>query len=93
MTGWTRIKMAFAAFFSILFKGRVPTAIQPVARAASPSQPIVAADTHDRAVQMLALLQREGRLIEAYSFACLVYYLICLAATAGVERLKRKIAR
>ena len=59
MTVWTRIKLAFAAFFTILFEGRLPTAL----RNAAPSQP-VAADTHDRAVQMLALLQREGRLID-----------------------------
>jgi len=63
MTVWTRIKLAFAAFFTILFKGRLPTALQPAARTEAPSQPI-AADTHDRAVQMLALLQREGRLID-----------------------------
>ena len=58
---WTRIKLAFAAFFTILFKGRVPL-LQPAARVEAPSQPAV--DTHDRAVQMLALLQREGRLID-----------------------------
>src|SRR5262245_64799711 len=63
MTVWTRIKLAFAAFFTILFKGCLPTALQPAARTEAPSQPI-AADTHDRAVQMLALLQREGRLID-----------------------------
>src|SRR5262245_27899604 len=64
MTVWTRIKLAFAAFFTILFKGRLPTALQAGARTeVAPSQPIPA-DTHDRAVQMLALLQREGRLID-----------------------------
>ena len=64
MTVWTRIKLAFAAFFTILFKGRLPAALQPVAaRAGTPAQP-AAADSHDRAVQLLALLQREGRLID-----------------------------
>src|SRR3954453_24121650 len=63
MTVWTRIKLAFAAFFTILFKGRLPTALQPAARAEAPPQPVTA-DTHDRAVQMLALLQRDGRLID-----------------------------
>lgn len=48
---------------------------------------------HDFLTATTIIANREGRLIEAYSFACLVYYLICLAATAGVERLKRKIAR
>src|SRR4029453_10859892 len=63
MTVWTRIKLAFAAFFTILFKGRLPAALQPAAHAETPAQPI-AADTSDRAVQMFALLQREGRLID-----------------------------
>jgi Domain of unknown function (DUF2760) len=63
MTLGTRIKLAFAAFFTILFKGHVPSALEPAARAEAPAQPI-AADTHDRAVQMLALLQREGRLVD-----------------------------
>jgi glutamate/aspartate transport system permease protein len=48
---------------------------------------------HDFLTATTIIANREGRLIEAYSFACLVYYLICLAATAGVERLKRKTAR
>ena len=63
MTVWTRIKLAFAAFFTILFKGRLPAALQHAAHAEAPAQPI-AAETSDRAVQMLALLQREGRLID-----------------------------
>jgi len=64
MSVWTRIKLAFAAFFTIIFKGRLPTALEPVGRPEGPpAQPIVA-DTSDRAVQMLALLQREGRLVD-----------------------------
>lgn len=63
MTVWTRIKVAFGAFFTILFKGRLPATLQPAARTEVPSQPI-AADSIDRAVQMLALLQREGRLVD-----------------------------
>ena len=60
---WTRIKLAFAAFFTILVNGRLPAALQPAARAEAPAQP-VATDTVDRAVQILALLQREGRLVD-----------------------------
>ena len=63
MTVWTRIKLAFAAFFSILFTGRLPPALQPAAHADAPAPPI-AVDTSDRVVQMLALLQREGRLVD-----------------------------
>ena len=63
MTVWTRIKLAFAAFFTILFNSRLPVAFQPASHAGAPAQPL-AADTSDRAIQVLALLQREGRLID-----------------------------
>lgn len=48
---------------------------------------------HDFMTATTIVANRDGRLIEAYAFACLVYYLICLAATAGVDRLKRTFAR
>lgn len=66
MSVWTRIKLAFAAFFTLLFKGRLPTALQPVDRPEAPPQPIAPApaDTAERAIQMLALLQREGRFVD-----------------------------
>jgi glutamate/aspartate transport system permease protein len=48
---------------------------------------------HDFLTATTIIANRDGRLIEAYAFACLVYYLICLAATAGVEKLKRTFAR
>jgi hypothetical protein len=69
---WTRIKCAFVAFFSILFKGRIPAALilqdAPTVRTSPPSPssgPSVAAhDRSERAIQMLALFQRDGRLID-----------------------------
>ena len=63
---WTRVTLAFAAFFTILFKGRLPAALQTSARSApAPAAAAAAAiDSPDRAVQMLALLQRDGRLID-----------------------------
>jgi glutamate/aspartate transport system permease protein len=48
---------------------------------------------HDFLTATTIIANRDGRLIEAYAFACLVYYLICLAATAGVAKLKRTFAR
>ena len=48
---------------------------------------------HDFLTATTIIANRDGRLIEAYVFACLVYYLICLAATAGVAKLKRTFAR
>jgi hypothetical protein len=63
---WTRLKLAFAAFFTILFKGRLPAALQG-ARAAESRAPAAAppvVEGPDRAIQVLALMQRDGRLID-----------------------------
>jgi hypothetical protein len=68
----TRLSFAFRCFFAILFRGEVP---QDVASAlmksgapptAVPEQEArtPAVEPSDRAVQMLALLQRDGRLID-----------------------------
>jgi Domain of unknown function (DUF2760) len=63
---WSRLKLAVTAFFTILFQERLPAALQgtrpaePVATAAAP--PVD--EQSDRAIQMLALLQRDGRLID-----------------------------
>ena len=62
---WTRLKLACAAFFTILFQGRLPPALQsarPPEPAAAPPAQVV--DHSDGAIQMLALLQRDGRLID-----------------------------
>jgi hypothetical protein len=68
---WKRVTFAFRCFFSILFHGDIPNDIAkkrvkppgPVPRAAEVEvEP--APEAFDRAVQMLALLQRDGRLID-----------------------------
>jgi hypothetical protein len=63
----TRLKYAFRSFFSVLDYGRIPDDILEavVEQKEAPPAPIVPpADTTDRAVQMLALLQRDGRLVD-----------------------------
>jgi len=72
-----RVSYAFRCFFSLLFSGTIPQDIgRAVAGANGPSAPSVPAaakpkpsekapvESFDRAVQMLALLQRDGRLID-----------------------------
>lgn len=59
---WRRLKLAFAAFFTILFKSRLPVALQDAAAPAPVASPET--DLSDRAVQMMAVLQRDGRLID-----------------------------
>jgi hypothetical protein len=75
---WTRTVFAFRCFFSILFHAEIPGDIAqkmfkpaasvgqepapPVSRLKEAERP--APETSDRAVQMLALLQRDGRLID-----------------------------
>jgi hypothetical protein len=80
---WERIALAFRCFFSILFVSAIPDDIagrlhQPAAPAQetpAPAAPAVSrlkeaeppSDNLDRAVQILALLQRDGRLIDFLS--------------------------
>jgi hypothetical protein len=79
MNVWERIGFAFRCFFSILFHAQIPNDIAEklVKPAAAPPTPTPAAsiprlkvvpppapDAAERAVQMLALLQRDGRLID-----------------------------
>ncbi|HEY7789808.1 MAG TPA: DUF2760 domain-containing protein [Vicinamibacterales bacterium] len=68
---WTRLKLAFASFFLILFRSRLPAALQQAAAPVAPpiptpdlTPPSAILDDADRAVQMIALLQRDGRLID-----------------------------
>jgi hypothetical protein len=73
---WKRIASAFRCFFSLLFKGELPidvvqTVVKPDVRQPVESAGVsvsrlerAAPETLDRAVQMLALLQRDGRLID-----------------------------
>jgi len=72
----TRISYALRCFFSILLRGQIPPGIAPelikaptgaadTTRAAEPAlDKIEKTESCDRAVQMLALLQRDGRLID-----------------------------
>ena len=69
---WQRIALAFRSFFSVLFHGDIPNkptgpqgqaAAEPsVSRLKETERP--ASEVFDRAVQMLALLQRDGRLVD-----------------------------
>ena len=76
----TRFSYAFRCFFSLLFSGTIPQDIgRAMASATGASAPNVPAavkpkpsenppvESFDRAVQMLALLQRDGRLIDFLS--------------------------
>ncbi|HEX8292037.1 MAG TPA: DUF2760 domain-containing protein [Pyrinomonadaceae bacterium] len=75
-----RISYATRCFFSVLSRGEVPEDIAPeVAPSAAAPPPVdpkltsgraeaaPAEDTGDRAVQLLALLQRDGRLVDFFS--------------------------
>jgi hypothetical protein len=74
---WKRVVFAFRCFFSILIHGTVP---EDIARELTAPESRTGVDLHqstkeqkpeaesfDRAVQMLALLQRDGRLIDFLS--------------------------
>jgi hypothetical protein len=72
-----RISYALRCFFALLFRGEIPQDIAeqmtPVATPAATTSDAVAVEapgaqeSFDRAIQMLALLQRDGRLIDFLS--------------------------
>ena len=73
-----RVEFAFRCFFALLFKGIVPAdivevvapsaprgaAARPAAAVATARPAAAADDPGDRAIQLLALLQRDGRLVD-----------------------------
>lgn len=78
-----RLSYAFRCFFSVLSEGRIPAEIESEliaapAPAPAPTPPVVAkvaepqaekpaVEPADRAIQILALLQRDGRLIDFFT--------------------------
>lgn len=74
-TFWERLEFAFRCFFSILSQAEIPSdlaekLVKTAAHAPTSEKPRLkevvppAPETFDRAVQMLALFQRDGRLID-----------------------------
>jgi len=63
-----RLKFAFRTFFWLIDFGEIPQDVLDAAGqkapAPTPAAPPAKADTADRAVQLLAILQRDGRLID-----------------------------
>jgi hypothetical protein len=64
-----RLKFAFRTFFSILDHSRIPDDVldampRPAERREAASAPAAVSDSTDRALQILAILQRDGRLID-----------------------------
>jgi hypothetical protein len=74
-----RLSYAFRSFFKILSDGKIPDDVaqtlgEPGPEEKAPPPPVITApqlakpeETTDRAVQMLAILQRDGRLIDFFS--------------------------
>jgi Domain of unknown function (DUF2760) len=67
----TRVKFAFWTWFTILFQGRVPDDVVAALGAATPKpavrvspSPAPVAAVEPTAIEMLALLQRDGRLVD-----------------------------
>ncbi len=66
----TRLSFAFRCFFSLLFQGEIPQDVLRelgISKAAAPATTAgdkPAPESLDRAVQMLALFQRDGRLVD-----------------------------
>ena len=62
---FTRLKFAFKTFFAVLFHGRIPDDVAiAIGGATSQESAVALAKAEPTAAQMLAVLQRDGRLID-----------------------------
>ena len=60
----SRIALAFRCFFSLLFTGKLPRDVLPKTAPAPPPQAAPVARASDGALQILAILQRDSRLVD-----------------------------
>ena len=91
--GMTRAQALRYVIFPQAFTAMIPIFLTQAIILFQDTSLVFVVSLHDFLTATTIIANRDGRLIEAYAFACLVYYLICLAATAGVEKLKRTVAR
>jgi glutamate/aspartate transport system permease protein len=92
-TGMSRAQALRYVIFPQAFTAMIPIFLTQAIILFQDTSLVFVVSLHDFLTATTIIANRDGRLIEAYTFACLVYYLICLAATAGVEKLKRTFAR
>jgi glutamate/aspartate transport system permease protein len=92
-SGMSRAQALRYVIFPQAFTAMIPVFLTQAIILFQDTSLVFVVSLHDFLTATTIIANRDGRLIEAYTFACLVYYLICLAATAGVEKLKRTSAR
>jgi glutamate/aspartate transport system permease protein len=92
-SGMSRAQALRYVIFPQAFTAMIPIFLTQAIILFQDSSLVFVVSLHDFLTATTIIANRDGRLIEAYTVACLVYYLICLAATAGVEKLKRTFAR
>jgi glutamate/aspartate transport system permease protein len=92
-SGMSRAQALRYVIFPQAFSAMIPIFLTQAIILFQDTSLVFVVSLHDFLTATTIIANRDGRLIEAYAFACLVYYLICLAATAGVEMLKRTFAR
>ena len=92
-SGMSRAQALRYVIFPQAFTAMIPVFLTQAIILFQDTSLVFVVSLHDFLTATTIIANRDGRLIEAYTFACLVYYLICLAATAGVEKLKRTVAR
>ena len=92
-SGMSRAQALRYVIFPQAFSAMIPIFLTQAIILFQDTSLVFVVSLHDFLTATTIIANRDGRLIEAYTFACLVYYLVCLAATAGVEKLKRSFDR
>jgi glutamate/aspartate transport system permease protein len=91
-SGMSRAQALRYVIFPQAFTAMIPVFLTQAIILFQDTSLVFVVSLHDFLTATTIIANRDGRLIAAYTFACLVYYLICLAATAGAEKLKRTFA-
>jgi glutamate/aspartate transport system permease protein len=91
--GMTRTQALRFVIFPQAFAAVIPILLTQAIVLFQDTSLVFVVSLHDFMTATTIVADRDGRLVETYGFACLVYYLICLAATAGAEKLRGILAR
>jgi len=92
-TGMTRPQALRYVVFPQAYAAMIPIFLTQAIILFQDTSLVFVVSLHDFLTATTIIANRDGRLVEAYTVACLVYYLICLAATAWVEKLRGTLVR
>jgi glutamate/aspartate transport system permease protein len=91
--GMTRLQALRLVIFPQALRAMIPVFFTQAIILFQDTSLVFVVSLHDFLTATSIVANRDGLLIEAYLFACAVYYMLCMGATFGVERLKDAVGK